>query len=129
MIPSARATGVAQTLIAADVRNPAACARGAWAAPTSARACYDETGRTLVAKRDRAGARSDFEKGSCGRLSGHRNRSWVTSIPAQAAALYTQAWNAGVTIGAFKLGQLYELWRKARCHAGLGVVSEGRGRL
>jgi WD40 repeat protein len=103
--PDRLAPGVAQALIAADVAT-AACAQELAAAPNNARLAY-EAGRALRAEPDLNAARSDFERAA---NAGYRaaNIDLGDLDPARAVALYTQAWNAGVSFGAFKLGQLYE---------------------
>jgi WD40 repeat protein len=107
--PERHAPGLPQALIAADVAT-AACSQELAAAPSAARLLY-QSGRALDAKGDLNGARTDFEKALA---AGYRaaNIDLGDLDTARAAILYTQAWNAGVLIGAFRLGQLYELGAK-----------------
>ena len=112
--PDRTAPGIAQALIVADVAG-AACAQELAAAPNSARLAY-QTGRALLAKRDFNGAKSHFERAlsegyrSAGVDLGNLLLEPAAGAPdpARAAALYMQAWDAGVRIAAFELGQLYE---------------------
>ena len=111
--PDRRAHGVDQSQINADIAL-SACNR-AGSAPSDPRPLFQE-GRALWAKGDIKGASAAFENAIS---QGYRSaridlgNSLIDNAasnpnPARAASLYEQAWNAGVPIAAFKLGQLYE---------------------
>jgi len=112
--PDRTVPGFAQALIVADVAS-AACVQELAAAPSSARLAY-QAGRALLAKQDFNGAKNDFERAlsegyrSAGVDLGNLLLAPGAGVPdpARAISLYTQAWDAGVRIAAFKLGQLYE---------------------
>jgi hypothetical protein len=111
--PDRLAPGSTQEEIAADTAT-AACTQEL-AKSDSTRLIY-QLGRSLLAKRDDKGARREFEMAVArgyraarldladllvGASAGMRDRG-------RAVSLYEQAWQDGVRIAAFKLGQFYE---------------------
>ena len=120
-----------------------ACTQEIAESGTAPRLAY-QLGRALVAKRDLKGARQEFERAVSG---GYRaaqvdlagllvDASAGTPDPGRAVSLYEKAWQDGVPIAAFELGQLYEhgvpgaaataLLRSAGPVKGLVLVSKGR---
>jgi eukaryotic-like serine/threonine-protein kinase len=112
--PDRRAPGVLQTSIAADVANAACFGR----IPNSedARRIVYEKGRALLARRDLQGAKHQFELA----ISGGYRAALVdladlladatAGMPdsGRALTLYERAWQDGVPLAAFKVGQLLE---------------------
>jgi WD40 repeat protein/serine/threonine protein kinase/TPR repeat protein len=112
--PDRHAPGVVAEQIAPDAAN-AACATPEHKPPDTARSVYQQ-GRVLMASGKFAPARQKFEQAiGAGYRSARIDLAMLLSrpdaamldIPA-AISLYTQAWNEGVTIGAFELGDLFE---------------------
>ena len=112
--PDRRAAGVAQGKISAD-SAAAACTQEIAESGTAPRLAY-QLGRALVAKHDLKGARQEFERAVSG---GYRaaqvdlaallvDATAGTPDPGRAVSLYEKAWNDGVPVAAFELGQLYE---------------------
>jgi eukaryotic-like serine/threonine-protein kinase len=112
--PDRLAPGVAQAAINSDVAS-GACADELARRGSLARLVY-ENGRALLAKHNFKDARSQFElaisKGYAAARVDLANLLLDGSAgmldPAHAALLYEQAWQNGVPIAAFELGQLYE---------------------
>jgi WD40 repeat protein/serine/threonine protein kinase/TPR repeat protein len=112
--PDRRARGVVAEQIAADAAD-AGCASSEHQSLDTARSVYHQ-GRVFMASGKFAPARQKFEE-AIG--SGYRSAridlamllsrpdAGMLDIPA-AISLYTQAWNDGVTIAAFELGDLFE---------------------
>ncbi len=112
--PDRRAPGVELASITADVAT-SACLRELTRSGDIPRLRY-ELGRALLAKHDAEGARRELEHAVAAQYRAARieladlllDGSAGPSDTARAVALYEEAWNGGVTIGAFKLGTLYE---------------------
>ena len=112
--PDRAAPGVMQDQIAGDVAV-SACTQANPGSGHSPRFDY-QLGRALLAKRDPKGAANKFEAAVS---AGYRSaRVDLANLfvdpaakmldPARAVSLYEQAWQHGVPIAAFELGQLYE---------------------
>jgi len=112
--PDRRAPGVAQANISVSVAADA-CAQEIAESGAAPRLSY-QLGRALLAKDDRKGARREFELAVSG---GYRaaqvdladlltDASAGPSDHARAVSLYEKAWQEGVPVAAFELGQLYE---------------------
>jgi len=112
--PDRRAPGVMLERIAPDVAVPA-CAGEGNTARDAGRSLYQH-GRALMASGDFSAARRDFEAALT-----HGYRAAGVDLPRllsqpsmgmldlpQAISLYERAWEAGITIAAFELGNLYE---------------------
>jgi WD40 repeat protein len=105
--------GRAQKTIVADVANSACSPGTAKESANSSRSEY-ETGRALLAKSDVNGARQQFEVAVSGGYRAARvdlanlllDAAAGKPDPGRAASLYLGAWQDGVPIAAFKLGQL-----------------------
>ena len=112
--PDRRGSGIEQSQINADIAM-SAC-NGAGPASSDPRRLF-QAGRALVAKGQFKEASAAFELAISQGYRAARidlanllidNAAGILN-PARAAALYEKAWNDGVPIAAFKLGQLYEL--------------------
>ncbi len=112
--PDRTSSGLTQATIIADVAN-SACSLEIAKSGNSARILY-ESGRAQLAKHDPAGAKRQFELAVSGGYRAARVDLATLLIapaaeyhdPGRAVSLYTQAWDSGVQIAAFELGQLYE---------------------
>jgi WD40 repeat protein/serine/threonine protein kinase len=112
--PDRLARGASQSDITADIAD-SACAMQGGQPEHSARTAY-LWGRALLAKHDAAGARREFELAVAKGYRAARidlgdlllDGSTGPSDLRGAAAAYARAWQDGVPIAAFKLGQLYE---------------------
>jgi TPR repeat protein len=112
--PDRLAPGLAQATIVADIAN-SACSPAVANTGNSSTLAY-QRGRALLAKHDVQGAKRQFELAVS---EGHRaaridlanllvDSSAGMLDPNRAVLLYEQAWQSGVLIAAFELGQLYE---------------------
>jgi WD40 repeat protein len=106
--------GISRGRIAAPVAE-AACSPSKLAARDVARGHY-QLGRALVAKRDYAGARREFESAVSSGYRAARVALADLLVDADAGladrgrarALYEEAWNSGVPVAAYGLGRLLE---------------------
>jgi len=112
--PDRTSPGLMQATIIADVAN-SACSLEIAESGNSARIVY-ERGRALLAKHDPAGAKRQFELAVSANYRAARvdlaNLLVAPAAgyldPGRALSLYAQAWDSGVQIAAFKVGELYE---------------------
>lgn len=112
--PQRRASGAMLEDLVPDIAL-AACAPQSGQASTDARTVYQH-GRALLAEGEYAAARQELERAA---NQGYRpagvDLAMLLSNPssgaldfARALALYSQAWEAGIAVAGFKLGELYE---------------------
>jgi WD domain, G-beta repeat len=125
--PDRRAPGVPQEKISADFAVNA-CAQEAAESGTAARLVY-QLGRALLAKHDHEGAKGELERAvSGGYRAAQIDLAYVlggdtaeTPDLGRAVSLFEKAWDDGVPIAAFELGQLYEHERSGPAATAIGA--------